>query len=398
MAASDITTAAYIFKKLYSDRQVGDITTRDHVLYSKLNKEGGFTGTSFDYSIRHGNPQGVSGTFADAQTAASSSKGKQLSASRKKKYGIITLDGEAMAATEGRKGSFLDLVTSETDGILEEMGDSLAFDAYREGYGQRGQRASASTNVITLTVPDTARNFKVGMTVIADDTAAGTSPRVGSTTVASIDEDAGTVTLTSAAGITAFANSDYLYRLGDPSTCMEGLDAHFPLTAPAASESFRGIDRSTDTRRLAGVRVNDTASAIEENAGLTAVKISQVGKKADALFLNPINFWTVARRLNAKVEYDGGGGKADFGFEFISIHSPAGTLRAYSDADCPTNRGYVLNMDTLYIKHLKGLPHIVSDDGKPSLRQTSADGIEARVRSWSNLICTVPGANGVFAI
>ena len=397
MAASDLTSVAFIYRRKYSDRSVGDLAMRDHPLYSMISKEDGFTGSAFFYPIRYGNPQGVSGTFSSAQTAAASSKGLQLQASRKAKYGVITLNGEAMAAC-GDKGAFLDLVSQETDGVIEEMGDSLAFDLYREGYGKRGRRSSASSDIITLTTADDARNFKVGMTVVADDTEAGTSLRTGSTTVASVDEDAGTVTLTSAAGISGFADNDYLYRLGDPSTCMEGLASLFPLTAPAAAESFRGVDRSVDTRRLAGVRVNDTATAIEENLGLVAVKISQIGKKADVAFLNPIKFWEVVRRLNAKVEYDGGGGTADYGFEHVKVHTPAGTVKVYADADCPTNRGYVGKMSAIYLKHLKGLPHIVQDDGRPSLRSTSADDIEARVRSWCNLISPEPGCWGVFSI
>ena len=400
MAASDLTSVAYIYKRYYSDKQVGDLAMRDHPLYKMMSKESGFTGSAFFYAIRYGNPQGVGATFATVQSAAASSKGVQMQASRKAGYGVITMDGEALAAAEGDKGAFLDLVTQETDGVIEELGDKLAFDLYREGYGQRGRRSSISSNTVTLTVADHARNFKGGMTVVADDTAAGSSLRTGSTTVTNVDEDAGTITLADQSQITSFANNDYLFRAGDTggSACMEGLMALFPLTAPSNGESFRGVDRTVHTRLLAGVRVNDTATSIEENAGLVAVKIAQSGQKAKLLLLNPINFWAVARRLNAKVTYDGGGVKAAYGFEGFDIYTPAGTLRAVSDPDCPTTLGFVLNPETLYIKHLKGLPHVVSDDGRPSLRQTSADGVEARVRCWSNLISTRPGANGTFAI
>ena len=398
MSASTLTSVAFIYKRLYMAGQPGDLAMRDHPWFRMLRKEDGFTGSAFFYPIRYGNPQGVSGTFADAQTGAAESKGLQLQASRKAKYGVITMSGEALLASRDDKGAFLRLVTQETDGVLEEMGDSFAFDLYRDGNGVRGRRSSASTNVITLTTADDARNFKVGMTVVADDTLAGSSLRSGSTTVSAVDEDAGTVTLTSAAAITSFADNDYLFRKGDPATCMEGMAVLFPLTAPASGESHRGVDRSVDTRRLAGVRIDDTATSIEENAGLTAVKISQVGKKADCVFLNPIKFWEVVRRLNAKVEYDNGGTSADYAFEYFSIHSPAGTLRAYADADCPTNRGYVANKATLFLKHLDGLPHIIDDDGRPSLREASADGVEARVRGFVNLISTEPGASGVFSI
>ena len=399
MAASDLPSVAYIYKRNYTDRAVADIALRDHPTFMKIAKEGGFTGSAFFYPIRYGNPQGISAAFATAQSGAASSKGVQLQASRKAKYGIITLNGEAIAAAEGNKGAFLDLVTQETDGVLEEMGDRLAFDLFRDGDGVRGRRASISGNIVTLTSAADARNFKVGMTVQADDTATGASPRTGSTTVASVDEDTGTVTLTNAASISGFVDNDYLFAAGDLNgACMEGMEECTPLTAPTAGDSFRGIDRSVDVRRLAGCRINDTATVIEENLGLCAVNISTVGRKVDQAVLAPVNFWQMVRRLNAKVEYDDGGGTANYGFEYVVLHTPAGSVRVYSDPDCPTNRGRLFSSKAHYLKHLKGLPHIVMDDGLKSLRSTSADDIEARARAWVNYVQNDPASHGVIAI
>lgn len=396
-SASDLTTVAYIYKRVYSDDAVGDLAMRDHPLFMEIARKGGFTGTAFFYGIRYGNPQGISGTFADAQSGAESSKGKQLQASRKPKFAVITMNGEAIAAAADR-GAFLDLVRQETDGKIEEMGDNLAFDLYRDGTGVRGRRASLSGNIVTLTVADDARNFKEGMTVIADNNATGASPGAGSTKVSAVDEDAGTVTLVSAAALTGFADNDYLFRKGDPGTCMEGLATCTPLTAPASGDSFRGIDRSNDPRRLAGIRINDTATTIEENIGLAAVKVSQIGKRQDRHYVNPINFWQVARRLNAKVEYDDAGGEGNYGFQYLMVHTPAGTVKMVSDPDAPTNFGYGCKSSEHYLKHLRGLPHVVQDDGMASLRQTSDDGIEARARAWVNYIQITPGSFSVIAI
>lgn len=397
MSASTLSTVAYIYKRKYSDKQVAEVAMRDHPTFYRIAKRGGFTGEAFYYPITYGFPQGISGTFADAQAGASSSKGVQLRAARKPKYGVITIDGEAAAAS-GNMGAFIELVTKETDFKLREMGDAFAFDLFRNGSGNRGQRASASVNVITLTNSDDVRNFKVGMTVIASANADGSSPRTGSTTVAAIDEDAGTITLTSAAGIDSFANNDYLFRKGDPGTCMEGFEVLTPLTAPTSGDSFRGIDRSVDVRGLSGSRVNDTGNTIEYNLGLAAVKANQRGKKLREGVLNPLKFWEVAVRLNAKVEYQSAGGTADYGFEYITIHTPGGSLRIYSDPDCPTNRGRAWDPSTHYLKHLDELPHIIRDDGRPSMREASADGIEIRARGWVNYIQDDPAAHAVIAI
>jgi hypothetical protein len=399
--ASDLTTVAVLFKHLYMDGQTAAITQRDHPLFARIDKQPGFVGDQFNYVLRYGNPQGVSGGFTNSQNNSSGSKGVQLAAKRKVKYGDIVLNGEAMAAAEGNKGAFYDLVTMETEGILQEMGDSFAFDLYRSGNGIRGQRATGglSGNAVTLVTVDDARNFKVGMTVGASPNSDGSVPRVGTTTVAQVDEDAGTVTLANAGSITSFSDLDYLFRDGDPGTCMEGLEVLTPLTAPITGDSFRGIDRSVDTRRLAGVRVSDTNTTIEENAGLIAVKIAQVGQvtRPDECYLNPIRFWQVARRENAKVMYEAGA-DATYGFQAINIATPAGVLKCFSDPDCPTNRIRVVSSKFHYLKHLRPLPHIIDDDGLPSLRSTSADQIEARARGWVNLIQPVAGAHGVGAI
>jgi hypothetical protein len=402
-SAATISNVGFIYKRLYTDRAVGDMAMRDHPLFSKVAKEAGFTGSAFYYPVKYGNSQTVSSSFSNAQTQSTTqgySRGVQFAASRKKKYGVITLDGEAMAASEGDKGAFLKLITTESDAVIEEVGDHLAHDLYRDGNGARGRVASESSEVLTLTNPDDARNFKVGMTLVADNAAAGSSLNSGSTYVTAVNLAAGTITVEDASDASIVAN-DYLFAQGDENAAsMEGLAALFPLTAPVlASDSFRGVDRGVFPELLAGQRLDDTATPIEENMGLLGVKISQAGMRADTGYINPVNFWAMVRRLNARVEYDGGGGTADYGFEFVRIHTPAGSIKVFSDPDCPTNRGYVLNMSTLYLKHLKGLPHIVSDDGlNPGLRQTSDDGLEVRVRSWCNLICTKPGANGVFSI
>lgn len=401
MAASTLSTAAFIYKRLYSDSQISDITLRDHVWYAKVHKEGGFIGDSFVYPIRYGNPQGVSGTFVDARTGVKASKGVQPRAFRTPKYGVITIDNEALQATKGNKGAFMDLVTMETDRILEEVGDSYAFDFYRDTSGNRGRRSAAATNVITLTEVDDARNFKEGMTVIASPNADGSTPRAGSTTVDSVDEDAGTVTLVSAAAITAFANNDYLFRKGDPGTCMEGLAVCTPLVAPVRnSDSWRGIDRGVNPNRLAGSRLDDTSLNAEVALGRLAVKISKIGRthNVDEAFVNPTHFFNMAQRMNAKVEYDDGGGTANYGFQHLMLHTAAGTMKVYADPDCPMPRGRVSRNGSMYIKHLGGLPHIVDADGNMTLRMSDENSLETRVEGFCNLIQDDPSAQGVCSL
>lgn len=385
--ASDSTTVAFIYKKMYSDRQVGDVTMREHPYQKMLKKIPGMVGSDWNYIVRYGNPQAVGGTFASlvATGVPAPSKGAKFSTTPALKYGYITLDGPSMAKARGDKGSFLDLVTMETDGVLEEMGDSLAFDLYRAGNGNRGKRASIAGNVVTLTVADDARNFKIGMSIIASANADGSSPKVNSqnVTVTAVDEDSGTVTVSDQSHIGSFANADYLFRIGDPSTAVDGLEDIIPAAAPAYTvDSFRGVDRGVHPRLLSGARIT-TATVFEEDIGSATVKVRQSGGRSDVCLTNPVNFWAAARRLNSKVTYDGGGNKATYGFEGIDIATPAGVVRMVSDPDCPTTGSWIGKTETAILRHLENYIHIIRDDDKPSMRIAGIDGIEIRARSMS---------------
>ncbi len=399
MAASDLTTVAFIFKRDYSTRQVADMSMRDHPLFYSISKEGGFDGEAHFYSLKYQNGQGVSGTFANAQANAKAMSGKQLQASRRPKYGVITLKGEAMAASRSNKGAFMKLVNKETDGILKEMGDSFAFDLYRSGNGIRGRVSSINGNVITLTNAADARNFKINMTIGGDDTATGLSPRLGTTYVTAVSLKGGTITVNNVASITGLAANDYLFRDGDPGTCMEGLEVCTPLAEPALGvDSFRGIDRGAYPELLAGSRIDDTSTSIEENCGLLATQIGTTGQGAKECYIHPVNLFKVSRRLNAKVEYQKAGGSVEWGFQYITVVTPYGAIKMVSDPDVQIDRQWLINPESHYLKELDGLPHIIEDDGRPTLRAANADDIEARGRGWVNYFQDVPGDFGVASI
>ncbi len=128
-----------------------------------------------------------------------------------------------------------------------------------------------------------------------------------------------------------------------------------------------------------------------------AVKAVKTGRShaLDEAYCNETHFFNMTKRLGAKVEYQDGGGTANVGFQYVQLHTSAGTVKVYADADCPINRTRASREGTMYIKHLDGLPHIIDDDGNMTLRQTTSDGIETRAVARLNLIQTDPSSQGV---
>lgn len=395
-----LSEATDIFKHTYSDDVLEQTIVRDHTLLDNTPKKKGGSGADYTYHIPYSNPQAVGGTFSSTQAAAAArgaSSGVQATTTPKLKYGVLQLDGPSMLRAGDRKGAFYDLVTGQTDGIIAEMGNRLAFDQYRTGNGMRGRRASISGNVVQLATIADARNFSVGMTVIADDTITGASPRVGSTTVEGVDRANGKITLASAAAITSFQDNDYLFAIGDPGTCVDGLELFFPLTAPTAGDSFRGHDRSKDVEHLAGSRVNDTGSYWEEVIGLCAVNVQDVGQTPDCAYLNPFNVFAVAKRTGAQIMYSAGK-KAEMYFQYIVINTPAGAIKVYADPDCPQTLSYVGSMEGWHQLYLGDeWVHTIKDAGYQYGIQAAADGIEGRFRCNSQTKVPRPAVWGVAA-
>ena len=403
MSNDTLSSVAYFFKTVF-DVGLADESMRLHPTLDMIPKSGDFVGDSIIYSVKVGNAQNIassaSGTsgLAAAQAVGSSSKGYKFTMTRVRKTGTISFDIEAVKAAKGRNdGSFENLIVDDVDGFVNEFTDRLGFDLFRDGAGARGVRSSISTNTITLATPDDARNWKIGMLLGASPNADGSSPRSGSSAVTAVDIDGGTVTVASAAAITSFANSDFLFAAPEIGNNLQGFELCTPLATPTAT-LFRGVDRTAMPALLAGSRINDTATMIEENAGKIAVKIRQNGGTADTLVLNPQRYWEMCRRIGAKVMYEGGGGEAAYGFEGVRITSPAGVLKVISDPDCQVTRGRVFLNASHKIRTLGEFVHIGNEDGNYELRLATDDALESRVRSLSNYQQTKPRDHGVFAI
>jgi hypothetical protein len=396
--ASNLTTAAYLFRRIFAGDKVANQAKRKHPLMAALMREGGFTGDGFEYPIAYGNPQGVGGTLGDAADAVSSSSGIKPVARRRAKFGLFTVNGEAMLAA-ATPGAFVKLLKHETDTTIDEVGDRLSFDLYGDGTGVRGQRGSLAGNVITLKNPADARNFKKNMKLVSDDSITGATPNAGSCKVTKVDRQQGKITVDNAAAMAGFADNDYLFAKGDPGTCIEGLSLQVPDTAPTAGDSFRGVDRSDDVELMSGIRVIDASVNTEDNIIEAATQVYDLGKTQDRCYINPVAFTQIARRRGAQIQYTQGGGTARISFQFIVIETPAGSLQVFADPDARPTRGYGMLMESIYIKHLEEYPHVVRDDGLTTLRTSASDGdgLEGRVRAFGNLIIPEPGSFSVFA-
>lgn len=404
LAQYDISTASHILLTQYSNFE-NVFFRKSPTLWKVVNAEratghdGEFVGKSFSYSVNFGGNQGVSGTVAKAQAAASAIKGKEFLAVQSEKHGSVLIKGLAAAASKGA-GAYVDVITLATDDTMNTHTRRLAFDLQR-GSGIRGQRGSISSNTITLKNASEARNFEIDMVLGASPNADGSTPRTGTTNVTSVDRPNNKITVANAAAITSFADNDFLYIDGEPATCMQGFNVTTPLVAPTPGDSFRGIDRSPFPELLSGNRLSTVislANITEDNIDLVASDVADLGGEITDVTMSLKQFGAIKSRTQAQVEYVMAGGEAKIGFATIVIYTNAGAIRCWGDPDVPVDLVRGFNERAHYIRKLGELVHINRDDGQALVRAATDDAVEGRTRSFVQYIQTNTRDHFVFQV
>jgi hypothetical protein len=396
--ALDLTSFSAALKQHYTSDRVENMVYKDNPLLAMLPKYEQFGGENLPVPIIHGNPQGRSATFSDAQANKTNSQLKKFVLTRARDYSIASIDNETIEASKGNANAFLEAATVEIDGTIQSATRSLAVSLYRSGSGSIGRLSSTQNlalSVITLSNPDDVTNFEVGMTLNLDDADGGGSVKAGDLVVTAVDRDAGTVTVDSAinVGVLTAAASDYIFVEGDYDKKVKGLLAWLPSSAPTSGDNFFSVDRSVDATRLGGIRFDGSALPIEEALISAAARVAREGGAPDYCFMNYTKFSDLEKALGSKVQYVDVKANAEIGFRGIVINGPKGPIKVIPDQNCPSDRAFMIQMNTWKLYSLGKAPKILDTDGMKMLRDSNADSVEVRVGYYAQLGCRAPGWN-----
>lgn len=408
----DLASFDAALKQHYTADRVENLTYENNPLYALMTKMETFGGRNLPIVVQYGNPQGRSGTFAQAQKRGKVTNGKydDFVITRVKNYGITTIDNETMEASEKDADAFLQARTSEIDGTIRELTNSIAVQQYGSGSGSRGIVGSISTTFITLLNIASVVNFEIGMELVgavAEKT--GAIRAVGSSTngiiITNIDRTLGKLgfgyNVTDATnGIPTLAANDYLFVRGDRQEtgsgallALSGLEAWLPSVAPTAGDNFFGVDRSVDVTRLAGLRADLSAYPIEEALIEGAALVNLEGGNIDHYFTTYAKWVALEKSLGAKVQYVDLRVNAQIGFRGIEIMGQKGPIKVIPDRNCTAGKAYGLTMNTWKLYSLGKAVRVIETDGNTMLRQGDADGVEIRHGGYSQMGCRAPGYN-----
>lgn len=403
----DLTAFDAALKQHYTSDRVENMVYKDNPFMGVVPKYENFGGKNLPIPIIYGNPQGRSKTFSNAQTRGGSTNTlvTDFVLTRAKDYSIATIDNETLEASKGDSNAFMEAATTEIDGAINSLTRSLAINLFRDDSAYIGQvSAEPSTNASTFVVafkdPEDITNVEVGQVLVIYSAKSGGSVRTSDGSddeweVAAVDRNDGEVTLTGTYdGSGDIAADDYIFVEGDRGNGMAGLEAWCPTADPSAT-SFFGVDRSVDVTRLGGLRLDASSLPIEEALIEADHKAAREGAMLDYTFLSPKKFGELKKALGSKVEYIDlkPNGNATFSWRGIMIDGCKGPIKVVADQNCQNTQAYMLTMKSWKLYSLGKAVRVIDTDGLQMLRQASADGVEVRYGSYSQLGCRAPGWN-----
>ena len=391
--ALNMTTFAAALKQHYTNERVENMVYKDNPFLAMVAKYEDFGGENLKLPIKYGIPQGRSATFSDAQANKTNTQLKAFLLTRVSDYSLASIANETIEASKGNANAFMESATLEIDGAIESATRSLAIALYRDGSGAIGQVLSTTSSATTFTLKQTddVTNFEVGMQLKLNATKTGSSGTLSTAvTVDGVNRDTGVITLSASASLTA---DHFIYQEGDYDAKVKGLNAWVPESAPGSTDSFFGVNRSSDATRLGGIRFDGSSLPIEEALIGGASRVAREGGKPDVCFMNYSNFADLEKALGSKVSYVDVKASPEIGFRGILIHGPRGPIKIIPDQNCPNGVAYLLQMDVWKLYSLGKAPKILDSDGLKFLRDSAADSVEVRVGYYAQLGCRGPGYN-----
>ena len=388
-----MTTFAAALKQHYTNERIENMVYKDNPFLAMVAKYEDFGGENLKLPIKYGIPQGRSATFSDAQANKTNTQLKAFLLTRVADYSLASIQNETIEASKGNANAFMEAATVEIDGAIESATRSLAIACFGDGSGAIGQVLATTSSVATFTLKqiDDVTNFEVGMQLKLNATKTGSSGTLSTAvTVDGINRDTGVITLSASASLTA---NHFIYQEGDYDAKIKGLNAWVPSSAPGSTDSFFGVNRSSDATRLGGIRFDGSSLPLEEALIGGASRVAREGGKPDVCFMNYSNFADLEKALGSKVSYVDVKASPEIGFRGILVHGPRGPIKVIPDQNCPKDVAFMLQMDVWKLYSLGKAPKILDSDGLKFLRDSSADSVEVRVGYYAQLGCRGPGYN-----
>lgn len=350
----------------------------------------------FQFSVGGG---GNSHQFADAQESKGSARYTHFTVTRRRDYKIISLEIEAIEASEGDDGAYMKATVAEIEAAQAHIVQQLGADLQGNGSGHIGAVTAAPVGN-TFTVGDNEIvHFEPDMRLqsAASPFTALRPGVVGYMVVLSVNYDTNTVTVDPAAGDSVAAygltSADRVYPKGNFGLSLEGTEAWVPTDRSNLAVAFNGVDRSVFPSRLAGIFFDASTYGLLEGFERAAARAAKEHTKPDTWWVNYNRFADLSLELGAKAIREPVK-LGEFAYDSIVQNLSGKKTRFMCDPNLPDTTALGTTKESWKFRSLKGVPRFLTKDlGSQMIIEPAGDALECRIGWRGNLTCNNPGAN-----
>jgi hypothetical protein len=357
-----------------------------------LLKKGSFEGDSMRIPTIIEDSQGLSSTFATAQTNTYPANVTTFTVTPVNVYSVARVTGNAIRQSRGKRYSLVSAIELAMKSGVNGLANALETKLYRTPGGSIGNvDATVTGTTLTMLYQRDINNFAVNMELVfAADESSALRDSGEAVTVTAINRVAGSMTVDTLSNISGLTSGDYIFREGDYSAAgtssysLCGLAGWCPASAP--SGTLFGVTLTTDTR-LGGWRYTGTSVSVEEAIVNGASTMCEGGNATpNTVLISHYDFRTLIAEMGSKVQRSTGP-KAEAGFSAIEIHGPTGPMEVIPGPKCPAGHLYILDDSKFELMPCGDVCAILDEDGNTWRAVAAEDTYELRLGFLGNLVC-----------
>lgn len=388
-------------KILFPKKRLTTYGQKDQPFYDYLPKGEDFYGRKAEIPIKYS--PGASGNSHDFDTAyegKGGSKYTHFEVTRKRDYNLISIDAEALEASENDKGAYMDAKESEIDSGFTTLMQMLGSDLQGDGTGYVGvvSAVDAALNTITVRDADMVR-MEIGRKLqpAASTFTALRAGVIGYMVVSVVDYDNNKITVDPALGDSVtnsgVAATDRLYPKGNFGNSLNGTEAWIPTTRTGLATTFNGVVRSVFPSRLAGIFFDGSSYGLYEAFARGLARAAKERCFPDTIWVNFNRFEDLCQDMGAKAIREASG-KAEAGYDGIRITAGGRSVKVRPDQNFTDTTALATTKASWKFWTLKGAPRFLTREvGGDMLIEPAADGFELRQGWRGELVCDSPGDN-----
>lgn len=377
-----LETANKALKEVYLGVLSNQLNTSINPLLTRINQT---TSDVWGKEIRKVAPYGINGgigagTETDDLPNSAENNYEQFVLSLKNLYGKLEISDKAIRASENSSGAFVNLLTSEMEGLIKASAFNFGRMLYGDGSGKIATITSSADDYIIV---DSTKNLIEGMVV--DIYSAPSSKTKSNLRIVSIDHTNNKVKF---AGVNDFSSSMESYFIcvqGSYKNELTGLGAIFQQTGKLYGldrEKYNwlipyisDIESSGEKQNITDLIIQNAIDDLEEKADskidfiVCSSGVKRNYQKYLASFRTNINI----------MELEGG-------FKAISYSG----IPLVSDRFAPSNTMYLLNSSEFNLHQLCDWNWLESEDGKVIRQTPNKPTYQATLVKYADIICNKP--------